>query len=84
MGTSFRRVLLGVVSAATVLALTVPGAALAKGPGGGEETLGKSLAVPAVFVGENPYGLTCDVEGVSPSGDPATASRCPATTTSKG
>jgi hypothetical protein len=85
MGTTLRRVLLGVVGAATVAALTVPGAALAKGPGGGggggggggEEPLGKSLAVPAVFVGQNPYALTCDLQGVAPSGVPATGFTLP-------
>jgi hypothetical protein len=87
MGTTFRRVLLGVASAATVAALTVPGAAFAKGPGGagagggggggGEEPLGKSLAVPAVFVGQNPYALTCDPQGVAPTGEPSTGFSVP-------
>jgi len=66
MSSTFRRVLLGVVSAATVAALTTPGAAMAKGPGGGgggggEETTSNSLSVPAVFVaGGVATGLTCN------------------------
>lgn len=64
---TLRRVLLGVVSAATVAALTIPGAAMAKGPGGGggggggETTLTNNLSVPAVFVdGGVTTGLLCD------------------------
>ena len=74
------RVLLGLVGAATVAALVVPGAAFAKGPGsggggggGGEETTANSLSVPAVFVGANPFSLTCDGTSESPDGQtPAT------------
>ncbi|HYO20747.1 MAG TPA: hypothetical protein VES02_18990 [Dermatophilaceae bacterium] len=67
------RVLLGLVGAATVAALVVPGAAFAKGPGGGgggggEETTANSLSVPAVFVGANPFSLTCDGTWKSPDG----------------
>lgn len=77
---TLRRALLGVVSAATVAALTIPGAAMAKGPGsggkpGGEEA-SNNLSVPAVFVaGGVPTGLICDgVTNPLPeaSGDPLT------------
>lgn len=83
MRTTLKRVLLGVVSAATVAALAVPGAAFAKGPGGGggggggrpgEDPAARfSLSVPALFVGTNPYGLTCDGSYRAPVGDPLTA-----------
>lgn len=73
------RVLLGFVGAATAATLVLPGAAFAKGgpPGGGEETAGFNLSVPAVFVGSDPYGLTCSttgapVEPIAPTGTPLT------------
>lgn len=63
--------------AVLVTILLVPAAALAgrggggKGGGGGpgEETTANSLSVPALFVGVNPYGLTCDGSFVDPTGD---------------
>jgi len=70
---------MGVAGAATALALLVPGAAMAKGPGGGggggggghtPSEVSHSLSVPAVFVGANPYGLTCDGMSVAPETDP--------------
>jgi hypothetical protein len=56
------RVLVGLVGAATAAALIMPGAAFAKGPGGGgEEVAANNLSVPAVFVaGGVPTGVVCD------------------------
>jgi hypothetical protein len=59
------RVLVGLVGAATAAALIMPGAAFAKGPGGGgEEVAANNLSVPAVFVGTGglPTGVVCDGE----------------------
>jgi hypothetical protein len=76
------RILLGLVGAATVAALVVPSAAFARGPGpgggggggggGGEETTANSLSVPAVFVGTDPFGLTCDGSVKPPDGQTPT------------
>lgn len=74
-----KRVLTGLVGAATVAALMVPGAAMGKGPGSGGgggggpkppgEEGSKNLSVPALFVGAaNPYSLTCDGGASSPDG----------------
>jgi hypothetical protein len=79
MSTQMRRVLLGVLGAATVAALTIPGAAFAKGPGGGgETTLSNNLSVPAVFVGSNGYSLTCDGTSIAPE-DSSTSAVAPLT-----
>jgi hypothetical protein len=75
------RVLLGLVGAATVAALVVPGTAFAKGTpgggggggGGGEEITANSLSVPAIYVGAaNPSGLSCDGTYRVPTGVPQT------------
>jgi hypothetical protein len=76
------RVLKGVVVGLAVAALAVPAAATppegkgppdGKGPGGGEvDTTTHSLSVPAVFVGDNPYNLTCDGSSTPPDGEPVT------------
>ena len=77
MGT---RVLRGVVAVLALGALVVPSAA-AKGPGGGGgggagggggETTANNFSVPALFVGTNPYGLTCDGNAIEPTGEPST------------
>lgn len=80
-----RRLLVGLVGTATVAALVMPAAAFAKGPGGGggggggapgEDAAAKfNLSVPAIFVGADPYGLTCSTDGVEvpptmPTGTP--------------
>jgi hypothetical protein len=64
------RILLGLVGAATVAALVVPGAAFAKGKPV-EETASFNLSVPAIFVnGNGGFGLTCGVEASPPTGEP--------------
>ncbi len=75
---------IGAVTLAALMA--VPGAALAKGGppagagggkaggggggGGGETTLTNNLSVPAIFVGSNPFGITCSSQAADPTGTP--------------
>lgn len=81
-----RRLLVGLVGTATVAALVMPAAAFAKGPGeggGGGGAPGEdpaarfNLSVPAIFVGDDPYGLTCSTDAgpvapTMPTGTPLT------------
>lgn len=66
------RMLRGLVGTLAVAVLIVPTAAAKGGPGGGgddgEETATHSLSVPALFIGTNPSGLTCDGVARYPDG----------------
>lgn len=74
-----RRSLQGILAVLLVAALALPvSAAFAaqgtpgKPPGVAEETASNNLSVPAIFVGTNPFGLTCDGTAVLPTGVPLT------------
>lgn len=73
----------GIVAAVAMSALVVPTAVAAGRGGGGSggggvvETASNSLSVPAVFVGTNPFSLTCDGTSAAPSGDPSTGFELP-------
>ena len=84
------RLLIGLVGAATAAALVMPGAAFAKGPGGGGGGGGRpgedpaarfNLSVPAIFVDDDPFGLTCG-DATEPTGTPSRATRSATATTS--
>lgn len=53
------------------------GGAPGGGGGGGEETVANNLSVPAIFIGANPFGLTCDGTNVDPTGTPLTGYSVP-------
>ncbi len=74
------RLLIGLVGAATAAALVMPGAAFAQAGGGGGGGGGRpgedpaarfNLSVPAIFVDDDPFGLTCG-DATEPTGTPLT------------